>query len=139
MNVILNVYLFWGALQDIKRKSISATFIKVGIIIGIGNFFWEMYHQSFCGTERMWSMLPGLVFLMITKATKEKIGYGDGIVFLILGSCMDLSDIMSLWQISLLLSMFFSFFMVVIKKWNLHSQVAFVPFIWIAHVCNIFR
>ena len=133
IEVIINVYLFWGSLQDIRGKTISRGFIKVGIVIGIIHLGWEMYLHTFSGSEWMWSLVPGITFLLIAKLSGEKIGYGDGIVFLILGSCMKPVDVWCLWQISLLLDTIYSLFMLIIKKLNLHSKVAFLPFVWIAH------
>lgn len=133
IEMILNVYLFWGALQDVREKTISHYFIKVGILIGLANCLWEIYLQVFYGKERILSLVPGIVFLVIAKISAEKIGYGDGMVFLILGSCMKPFEIWCLWQVSLWLDTIYSLIMVTIKKLQFHSKVAFLPFVWVAY------
>ena len=134
VEIVLNIYLFWGTVQDIKEKSISNCFIKIGIIIGSISFLRDIYLQVFSPKEWLWSLIPGVVFLLIAKISKEKVGYGDGIVFLILGGCMKTTEIWCLWQISLLLDVVYSLIMMAIKKIDLHSKVAFLPFVWIAHI-----
>ena len=137
LNVIVNVYLLWGSIQDIRKKIISASYIKTGFVLGIVHIIWEWRQQIFVLHEKGLSLVPGIILLIIAKLSKEKIGYGDGILFLILGICMKPNDMWNLWQISLLLSTITSVLMVIMKKWKLCSMVPFIPFVWVAHLMSI--
>ena len=137
LELIVNVYLLWGSLQDIRRKAISAFYIKTGIVMGIVYVLWEWQQQLADWQDKSLSLIPGIIFLIIARLSKEKIGYGDGILFLVLGICMEAKEIWNLWQIALLLSTMISVLMMIIKRWKLCSTVAFVPFVWLAHLIII--
>lgn len=120
-------------IQDLKEKRLSMIYLEIGAVLGILFFMGEIESRKL-DIEIIFSFLPGIIFLLISKITKEKIGEGDGWLFLILGGCMGAKNTWLLWQISLILSSVFSLIVLVSKKNKAESQIAFVPFIWTAHV-----
>ena len=80
------------------------------------------------------SLVPGLIFLLIAKVSKEKIGLGDGWLFLIIAAWVGTETTWIIWYGSLLLSALFSIVMVILKKYKMQSQLPFIPFIWLAHL-----
>ncbi len=133
-NLLVSIYLLWGMIQDLKEKKISLVYIKIGAGLGVLFLLWEMGSQKVKIADILFSFLPGVLFLIISKITKEKIGAGDGLLFLVLGCCLGSKVTWTLWQLALLLSSVFSFVMLIMKKYRAESQVAFVPFVWIAHI-----
>lgn len=133
-DVWMNLYLLWGTLQDIKEKKISITYLRVGAIGSVLFFIKERMQHQWNVIDIILSLVPGLVFLFIAKASKEKIGFGDGWLFLIIAGWMGTEITWKLWQSSLLLSSFFSFAMLMLKKYKLQNQIPFIPFVWLAHL-----
>ena len=132
-NIIINFYLLWGAWQDFREKKISVMYLKVGVVLGLILLLCDFLNKQVNSKEMILSFLPGIIFLCISKITKEKIGIGDGFVFLLIGSFLG-EKTWILWQISLVLSSLYSFFMIVAKKGKLKNQIAFIPFVWLGHL-----
>ena len=131
---LLNLYLLWGTLQDIKEKKISRTYLRIGAILSLLFFIGEGNRQNLNMMVVFLSLVPGLIFLLIAKVGKEKIGLGDGWIFLIMAGWMGAEITWTIWYISLILSAFFSFVMMVLKKYKMQSQLPFIPFVWMAHL-----
>lgn len=131
---IMNLYLLWGTLQDIKEKRISRTYLGIGMILSLLFFIGEEKYKDFNVIVVCLSFIPGLIFLLVAKVSKEKIGLGDGWLFLIVAGWMGLEDTWTIWSHSLLLSAVFSIAMLVLKKYKMQSQLPFIPFIWLAHL-----
>lgn len=133
-NFWVNLYLFWGMVQDLREKKISLLYLKTGAGVALMFLLWGIGNQGIKIMDILVSCLPGILFLSLAKLTKEKIGEGDGLLFLIIGCCLDSKESWMLWQLSLLLSFLFSFLMLIMKKYKGESQIAFIPFVWFAHV-----
>ena len=124
----LGFYLLAVSIFDIKEKAIPVLFLVVGgILAGMGAVY------SVIGGEVGWyfplvGMIPGAALLVIAKIT-EKMGYGDGIVLLMIGG-------MNGYRGSLLVlcmgSFFASIFCVVllaVRKVKKHNRIPYVPFL----------
>ena len=131
-NIVINFYLLWGAWQDFREKKISVTYLKVGVVLGLILLLYDFFNKQVNSKEMILSFLPGIIFICISKITKEKIGIGDGLVFLLIGIFWGEKTWM-LWQTSLVLSSLYSFIMIVAKKSKLENQIAFIPFVWLGH------
>ena len=46
--------------------------------------------------KRIIAMLPGMILLIVSMITKQQIGYGDGMIILIMGLYIDIDDILSI-------------------------------------------
>ena len=132
--ILMNLYLFWGAIQDLKEKKISLIYLKVGVILGVMFFTGEIKRQNLTVEEIILSFLPGLIFLFVAKISREKIGVGDGWLFLIVASWLGSKETWALWQMSLILSSIFSLVMLITKKYSSSYCIAFIPFVWLSHL-----
>lgn len=132
--ILMNLYLLWGAIQDLKEKKISMIYLKVGVVLGLLFFMGEIQRQNISIEEVLLSFLPGILFLFVAKLSGEKIGFGDGWLFLIVACWLGMRETWALWQISLVLSSIFSFVMLIAKKYSRNYCLAFVPFVWLAHL-----
>jgi leader peptidase (prepilin peptidase)/N-methyltransferase len=104
------------------------------MILSLLFFIGEEKYKDFNVIVVCLSFIPGLIFLLVAKVSKEKIGLGDGWLFLIVAGWIGTGDTWTIWAHSLLLSTFFSIVMLVLKKYKLQSQLPFIPFIWLAHL-----
>lgn len=131
--MIVNIYLLLGALQDTRERRIKNSYLKIGevgsmihrgvhLILGISSL-----------SEWVYGLIPGLLLIIIAKLTEEKIGYGDGILLLILGNFMYFTEVWKLLQTAFLFVMIFSILLVISKKGDRKCEIPFLPFLWMSH------
>lgn len=128
------LYLFWGSIQDIKTKTISSDYLNLGMALGIFFLISGLKQKSIGMEEIMISLIPGSLLLVWGKVSKEKIGYGDGFLFLILGMCLEGVKVWYLCQLAFFLSAVYSVFMMGRKRLSRESKFAFVPFLLISYL-----
>ena len=132
--IITNIYLFWGTLQDVRRKKISDHYLLTG---GLAGIFFKIVSLLKGQLEvRQWviAFLPGILFLVVAKITKEKIGMGDGLLLLILGNSMKLMEIYMLLQMAIIIVAAAALIMICGKKVSGDYQIPFLPFLWLSHI-----
>ena len=93
-NVIMGVYLISLSYSDMKRRKLS-----VGVIV-LG-FLSALVFQAITGIES-WravagGILTGFLFMGISRLTEEKIGYGDSLLIIVLGTFL------GMWKLLILL------------------------------------
>lgn len=128
------LYLFWGSIQDIKTKTISSRYLQLGTLFGILILTRMLNQKSITVEKGIFSLIPGVLLLLFGKATKEKIGYGDGWLMIIMGMCLGDMGVWYLCQLSFLLSAIFSIVMMGIRRESKDNQIPFVPFIGISYL-----
>ena len=130
MLMIVDVYLFWGAWQDLRKKKVRTEYLWFGGMLGI--IYRSLGMAAGFGLLRDWllAFVPGIVMLFVAKITEEKIGYGDGWIFLILGNFLDMMELWYVLQISVLLVVFVSLVLLWSKKVTKEYQIPFLPFLW---------
>ena len=79
-----------------------------------------------------------MVFLIISRATEESLGYGDSILITVLGIYMGFWNILTLLVTAFFLGAVFSGVMLVRKKYTGKSSFPFVPFLTAAYVGGVF-
>lgn len=109
--------------QDIYEKQVS---LKVLLIFGI---LAVVYRILFCksGLDFMVkAVVPGVMLLVLSFATKEKIGYGDGMTVLVLGVWCGGALTFVFCQIAFFLSGMVMCALTFFKK---QRTIAFLPFL----------
>ena len=86
-NVIVLIFLVFGTVWDIKRKTVSVKYLVAwGIVCVIYIGFVGLVSKDIESLkESLWGILPGGIGLFLAYATREQIGYGDGWVILFVG------------------------------------------------------
>ncbi len=74
-------------------------------------------------------LLPGLACLLLSVLTEEAIGYGDGILVVICGFSLGVWQCLGILMLAFMLAGLFGVMLLVIKKGNKKSRIAFVPFL----------
>ena len=73
MGLGINIFLLWGTCQDIKKKKIKNTHLIIGGILGGIFNIAKIGEGSFFFRQWLLALLPGVIFLIFAKKTKEKI------------------------------------------------------------------
>ena len=128
--VCLGVFLLMQGLLDACTGYVSVTLLLVQTFVGIGiTDSGELWGQMW--VERFF---PGIVLLVFSVLSKERIGQGDGWLFLVLGLYLS-----AVQQAILLLCALFLASMWIIPSFLMHrvdkeNGLPFVPFVLAAYV-----
>ena len=125
---VMLIFIGIGAVLDIRTKQIPVGYLLVGTAGSV-------LYQAFAGklVWHLWvlGMATGGIFLILSKCTKESIGYGDSWMILNLGMFL------GVWKLLILLGMAFLCSSVtagtglLTRKWNRKSRV---PFLSLIHI-----
>ena len=109
-NVILTGYLLWGSWYDIRKRAVPVGVLFLGGVLAVMVIVWKGFECS-----RLVALLPGILLLLLSKATKE-IGEADGIV-----------------RISLLYIFLYAMILFCRKR-NRSLQIPYLPFLLAAYI-----
>lgn len=103
--MILFGFLTLCVLQDIRRMEIER---RLFLLMGIAVCLYEL-RLLLSGTlppyrELLLSVIPGLVLLLVSKLSREALGLGDSLFFLLLGPCCGAVRLLSILAASFLLA-----------------------------------
>lgn len=115
---------------DIKRKKIPVYMLIILAAVGIISNFTV---GEFDIEKRIIAMLPGMILLIVSMITKQQIGYGDGMIILIMGLYIDIDDILSIVLSSFLLSSIAAIILMTVFKKKKNFEMAFSPFLLIGY------
>ena len=109
---------------DIKRKKIPVYML---IILAAAGIISNFTVGEFDIEKRIIAMLPGMILLIVSMITKQQIGYGDGMIILIMGLYIDIDDILSIVLSSFLLSSIAAIILMTVFKKKKNFEMAFSP------------
>ncbi|MCM1087963.1 MAG: prepilin peptidase [Muribaculaceae bacterium] len=133
-------FVFMGicAFFDIKKKEIPVYLAAAGIIAALGVNLFLLYRGDLSAAETAGSLLPGGFFLIVSFLTKEKVGYGDGLLLLTAGLFLGFYRCCFCLCISLLGSSVFAILLLGLGKAGKNSKIPFAPFLAIGLGVGIF-
>lgn len=125
------LFLVFCTFTDIKKRIIYGWFCVANIILGV------VMHIAMCDMETKSLLLGvalGAIFMITSALTKEKLGYGDSIVFLATGVIMggEKSFLIIFW--SFFACSLFSVVAILCKKLSLKSSLPFMPFVLVGAI-----
>lgn len=123
------VFLSICTVFDIRKKEIPLLLAGAGMAAAVGLTVWRIGNGSVFAAQIIFSLLPGLFFLLVSWCTKEKVGYGDGILLLITGLMVGFNQCFTGLCISLFLSAFWGVLLLLFHKAQKNSRIPFVPFL----------
>ena len=124
----LSALLFLGVsgISDVRRKSIPAYLPILGVIIAL---IIEFYASDLKLKELLISLTPGIGFLIISFATSEKLGLGDGLTIISLGLLCGVWDTLTTLIYASLSSGVVALFLIAFKKKNRNYAMPYLPFL----------
>lgn len=128
--------LFWVAVlavEDWTKRSVSIKSIITGavsvcilLIITVSTI------------EELWShalgAICGSIFLIVSKCSNEKLGYGDSMVLAILGAFLGITEFLGIAFVGFVLCGFYGGVRFIIKKGAKNQEIPFIPFLLIAYI-----
>ena len=135
IEMIIAIILTVLSIIDIRSKRIPLLMIVGLIVMAIVS---SLILQSVDWVLVAAGAAVGLVFVLVSKVTKEKLGYGDSLILLALGILLGFWEVMILILIAFLASACFGIVMVCWKKKNKNTSFPFVPFIALSYALVMF-
>ena len=94
----------------------------------------------FGGPDILIRMIPGIFLILVALATAQAMGYGDGLVILLVGLLLDIRITIALVMAALALSAVASLIILITKKGDRRTRLPFMPFLlaaWVVVVGNL--
>lgn len=121
------VVLIIGSAYDIKSYSLPMGLVLVGLSGGLIGWIYAICVGAYSWWEVLFSLLPGGMFIGLAFLTGEEIGYGDGMLLLMLGGCVGGEATMSIGMSGLVVSFLMSVLLLVWRKADKRTRIPFVP------------
>lgn len=124
-------YLLVLSVQDFRERMISGMLLAVGAAAAVGSqIIWNRYSVWEC----IGGLLIGLLFIGISRLTRESLGYGDSILITILGIYIGVWNLMYVLLIAFLLSAICA--VLILIKFCFHRKKAlpFIPFLTVGYM-----
>lgn len=129
MKGIVFAFLLVCAVFDIRERQIPTVLIAGGFATACGAKAWQIGSGAVTIGEACGSLLPGILFLLLSFLTREKVGYGDGLLLLVLGLCVGFRSCLIDVCIGLIGASIFALGLLVFRKAQRNSEIPFIPFL----------
>lgn len=134
MNIGINLFgLFVNSLMDIRTKRISLLATCIYGVLGLGC---HIYDKSI-SWELLIALIPGIICLILAKASREKIGYGDGAVLLAMGCNLGADDMLLCCFLAIIFAGSVALFLISICRKKRDYEIPFVPFLMLGYLCTL--
>ncbi len=124
--IVLGVFLLIEGIRDLRKHRVSMITIVIAGVLGVILQF-SIIREN--GLEILGGILIGIMLLLLAKMTREKIGYGDGWIFVVAGIYLGFRGNIYLLLLSLFLASSASICLLVFKKVNRKTELPFVSFL----------
>lgn len=124
--VISFIFIGICAVEDIRKKEIPVAILA---LFGILSLFYIGVLGEKEWMDVIFSFIPGAFLLLLSLCTRESIGYGDGLVTLVLGILVGLEGCLAAVMIGLLSSAVSALVLLICRKVKGKSRIPFVPFL----------
>ncbi|WP_051204376.1 prepilin peptidase [Butyrivibrio sp. VCD2006] len=121
--------LLIAAAMDIREKKIPISIPAAQMFLSLIYFLYLFIKGMEKPGDLILSMLPGLMLLTVAYMSKKGIGLGDGLMVLSLGPLFGMEDMLLAVLISFTLSAIVGAVLLILKKVNGKSTMAFIPFL----------
>lgn len=132
--IVLGILLGVQGCIDLKYKEIPLWLSLLGAGVGVG----------FCIEEErtlvsiFLACIPGIVALLFSKLSKEVMGYGDGILLVVMGIYLPLEKLLSIGMLAFGIAGIVALALLVVFQKKGNYKIPFVPFLTLAYVLEYF-
>ena len=130
VKIVFGIYLLILGVVDIRTRRIPAFCLLVGLALSL---FIIMFGNYFPWIQVLPGLLIGGIFLVLSKISKEKIGYGDSAIIMILGIACGYKQQLFTLFVAFFMAALCSMILIVAKKINRKGSLPFIPFLGVAY------
>ena len=132
--VFLLGILVYAAWKDKQCKSIPYYLPAIGIAIALMCRLIEGLPVMETLSIVCQALLPSFFLLLTAFLTDQKVGYGDGLMVLVLGAFTNMTHCILSLMFGLCVSCLFSMLYLACKKVKMKDQIPFLPFLLVGYV-----
>lgn len=129
--------LTYAAWKDLKTKSIPYFLPVVGAMVALLCYMIEGISTKETLPAVGQALIPGCFLLMTAFFTDQKVGYGDGLMVLVLGALTDLIHSVLSLMFGLCVSCLLSMFFIACKRVGMKDQIPFLPFLLAGYILTL--
>ncbi len=121
------------AAEDMRKHTISSVYLVFWGILGIGL---HLYLEDVTAVSLLAGAAVGGGLLLLGFLTRERIGYGDGFVFIVTGLFLGGAANVQLLLTSLLYAAIFSLGILLFgkKRMGRNQEIPFIPFVFLGYL-----
>lgn len=124
--IIIFVLLLWFSLSDGKEKEIPVKHLFIGVLFSIGIMAWDRKGLVSYGI----SIMPGMLMVLIAFFAKEKIGYADGIISIMLGIWHGIIICLETMLMAQLMLLGVFIVLIILKKADQKTTLPYIPYLF---------
>lgn len=134
-NLITFALLIINSWRDLRSREIC--FIPT-VIYGLAGILYKFFTAGHSLYNLIPDLIPGLFLLLIGKISREKVGYGDGLVILTTGIWIGFTDCLLTLTTGLFMAFIFSAVLLALKKFKRDTELPFIPFLLFSYLGRMF-
>lgn len=131
--ILPGIFLLLNAWYDIRKRKILLH------SIGIFTVLWILF-LVFVDKEKIWhgfgGILPGMFLLASAYATRQAVGYGDGLAVCVCGLYLGMWQTFAMLFYALLLCSAVSAVLLMCRRRTYKTGVPFVPYLAVGYLCT---
>lgn len=124
------VYLCILSIMDIWVKRVPLWFLAAG---GIAAVWLCVLKHGATDISAMAGAAVGVLFIVVSRMTREAFGYGDSLLILVMGIYLGFRDLMAVLLSAFLLSALFAIALLACKRFHKNTGYPFIPFLLAAY------
>ncbi len=132
------ILLCISSVFDIRKKELPLLILIAGFFAAFGIEMWCICRGLETVSGIAESLLPGVFFLLLSFFTREKVGYGDGLLLIVLGLFLGFYRCFLILCIGLIFSSVFALILLLFCKAGKNSRLPLVPFLTIGMGVSFF-
>lgn len=132
--------LIGSSIYDVRQRTIPLWLLGAGSIWAVINCVFLVGQTGVLPALRavVTGILPGAALLLLGFLTEKKVGYGDGLLLVIMGILEGGKAVLFTFCIGLFLQSVPAVMLVIIKKADKQTKIPFVPFLLAARTAVLF-
>lgn len=128
---LIGLFLITTAAQDIISRKIKVWVVALYTLLVC---ICIPFCPSLTVLDRLFGLLLGTGVVLLSKATKGKIGMGDGLVISVTGLGLGFWCNLELFALALAIAAAFSVFLLILRLVNMKNSIPFIPFILFSYL-----
>ncbi|MBQ8040523.1 MAG: hypothetical protein IJ274_11775, partial [Lachnospiraceae bacterium] len=117
-----------------KSLLLPEWFLGVGGLLAAAWGIYSIYIGQIRWQQWIAACLPGVLWIVLAFASGKQMGYGDGMILLVIGSLTDFAITMLLITMGLGMGCVWGVFLLISKRGNRHTELPFVPMLFLAYI-----
>lgn len=117
------------AVSDVRSHSISVRLVAAALAGGLGFSLWKVLTETATPSDVFLSVMPGIFLLVTAGLSRERIGSGDGAVFVVIGLLIGCRDAFIVLYLALMASAVYCGTLLLRRKADRSTAIAWMPFV----------